>query len=176
MAVTFAPFVVVVFYLTTNFAFALQPPTDADLKTAYCITVTQSVITNAQEVLRQASPHVNDLDPGIRQVAASTIANANESITLANDRLNRLQLYLMPRLQYLDTLALLAAMKRGETDSTKMYEMSSQLMNRCASECTGPNVIGEAQDNSIKCATDCVVKDEVVARVRSCLSITWIPF
>ena len=99
--------------LLATAARAQQPPTDTDLKAAYCIGVLQ------QELAQ--------MPPGI---PASAVQGQQEQI-------RHLQAYVIPRTQYIDPLGLAVARTRGQNDAKVLTDPDMQA---CSLPCaTQPN-------------------------------------
>jgi len=132
-------------------------PTDIELKAAYCVKVVQGQIA-----LYQSLPQISQEGEKIKA----------DSIRAAEDRLNRLKLYVMPRMSVLDPTAMLAAMKRGETDfATKTDDAVDETCDKTCQFKAKPG--GE----SARCFSDCLaLHDPRVARLQSCANINWLPF
>lgn len=144
-------------------------PTDADLRSAYCIPVLQHGI----DVLNQAAaaheaqaksaqtPEQRRAGQELRDIVLNRVSETQST-------LHRLTSYLLPRMQYRDQLALTAAGERGEAD-VKVLQAKAV---RCPTRCGGFDVSDAAW---YACAARCVDK-ELIARVRACAAPTWLPF
>lgn len=112
---------------TSTAASAQAPPTDIDLKAAYCI-----------EANKQLLAHQSGAD-------AKPAATA-EIVRDASDHLDRLQGYLLPRLPNLDALPLLAASKQVESDVVQLQNLAKSCVQRTTAECQ--------PDSSPKCLVE----------------------
>ena len=135
-----------------------RTPSDIELKASYCVPVARNMV----ELLTKV-PALPDAEG--QKIAANAIADAR-------DRLNRLQAYLAPRLSQLDSLSMLAAMKRGEADIARSDAKAAGMRDACEGTCkTGTVNLAWAQ-----CMTECYRRDETLARIQSCNNLTWLPF
>jgi hypothetical protein len=130
---------------------AQQLPNQVDLKAAYCIPIAQNEIALLTTPVPDNSPPLAD---EYKRMFAQTLDKKNTN-------LRRLQLYLVPRVQYLDTLGLEAARKRGEEDAAR----ASRDVSACISGC---------QD--ITCITKCSNESEAAVRTRTCNDLSFLPF
>src|SRR5207244_175721 len=98
-------------------------PTDAELRSAYCIPVLQWQIAWHQEMVSRADKAPAEL----REQASQLDPNGRETIEQLQSALNRLQSYLLPRIGHRDSSAMLLATSRGEKDLKALPLM----MERC---------------------------------------------
>lgn len=123
----------------------IQAPTDTDLKAAYCTGVTQQEIVE----MPQGMP---------------------ESVTQGDqDRLQHLQAYVVPRMQFVDPLGLAAARKRGQRDAKVIADPA---MLACTQQCstTQSNV-----DALRQCVLTCDTQQRL-PRIWACNDLSWLPF
>ena len=139
--------------LLATAAHAQQPPTDTDLKAAYCIGVVQQNLT----LIPAADLNRPDVTDSIRKSL--------------QDQLNHLRAYLFPRMQYVDPLGIAAARARGQTDATAVV---GPEMMACASRCTAPPN-ADALTAMKQCALSCDTEHRL-PRVWSCQDLSWLPF
>lgn len=133
-------------------------PTDADLKTAYCITVVKKNIQSlSMNTDPPGSPARNMIDDLLRD---------------RNNELHRLQSYLLPKLPSLDATGLIAASNRGEADSAASLANAQQCGNRCESTLES----GKPGDKWVSCIQTCSAENPAATRVASCRNINWLPF
>lgn len=142
--------------LTANAHAAGYPPTDIELRAAYCLTAARQQVANLatpDEIREQLKPEQQDF-----LKAEQAKANAN---------LHRLQSYLLPK-KHLNPEALLAAMNRHHADTALLESCSVQL--QCFSV---------ARDK--KKLQDCYEKCNVETggtrdRLKACVDLFWLPF
>jgi hypothetical protein len=138
------------------------PPTDIDLKAAYCIRLTQ--LTLADLSARSKTM----VDAAVSESQRRDVQNDLDSMVReSSDQLNRLQTYLIPRLKYVDATGLMGASKRAEID----MQQYGQMAKACAN-CT----LGDGWG---KCMTDgfrTCMAGELQTRIQQCASLTWLPF
>jgi hypothetical protein len=140
----------------------LRVPTDVELKAAYCLKITQGSIAKMQAITA-------------REVDAYTQGLLANNLKSAQDRLNRLQAYLSPRLTALDPGAMLLATKRGEQDSASYMDKAMPVADKCAQSCGVANATAETRERAEKCVVSCMTDDEFVGRVASCTKLDWLP-
>jgi hypothetical protein len=142
-------------------------PTDIELRTAYCIRVVQSDIDALQHIL--ASPTAkSELDPEFAAELRKARAVAEKGLDERTSTLHRLQSFLLPRAQYLDATALMAAMGRADVD----VRAWSQLTTQCA-RVTCKDEIGAGGGSA--CISSCLGGD-LGSRLNSCRNPAWLPF
>jgi len=153
----------VTLFLVSSPASGEQLPTQIDLKAAYCIPIVKSYISLISSIdtpgEQSATPREGQPSDEINQLVRKLQSEEQE-------RLRRLQLYLVPRLRYLDSASILAAMKSGEEDVAR----SNAISNECQAKCKGSS--GSA------CLMDCVKsqKGELTGRMSACSNTGWLPF
>jgi hypothetical protein len=142
-------------------------PTDAELRSAYCIPVLRWEINLARQADSQLGPDVSDSPP---EQKARTLVR--EGIAKLESTLNRLQLYLLPRIMHRDPVALAAAQNRGEADVRQVQAVS----DRCVKDCGASNPLEPSDDKKRACLDSCKPDMDLVTRVGACASPTWLPF
>ena len=150
-------------------ACAAQLPNATDLKATYCIAVTKARVS----VLRGAMAELtSNSDPRLRDFADER----QEDLREAEDLLNRLQLYLAPRVAYLDPTSLLAASRRGEIDIAAFVPRWDTVFGKCAADCKLIGSSGAQYESAVKCTAACTTQDDLLVRVRSYATETFLPF
>lgn len=147
-----------------------QMPTDADLRSAYCISILQTVVGNVKQLEAQnkALVEASTTTPEVREKVAGQNANIAKARADLEVTLSRLRAYLLPRLFNLDPLGILQAQKPAEADWQR-----SNAPSECTTECTKP----ENVDNIQACVdAKCPVERELRERMGSCRNPTWLPF
>lgn len=149
-------------------ASAQQAPSDNDLRTAYCVPVMTGTIDLMRQVVARVEANGNSSALEVQQANRKILDSARDSLAKTQDVLNRLQLYLLPKMQTLNPAALAAAMARGEADMAELKASSA----RCAAKC--PSLTLDANQRCLASCTD--AEAALVVRVRACSNPTWLPF
>jgi len=160
-------------------SFAQRPlPTDTELRAAYCVRVLQSDITNLHSLRTQtddADARINELPPDLRQrvlqILQETRRDLPRKISERETALNRMQLFILPRMGYLDNTALLAATQRADSD----LQESAVVGSRCARECSNPTKGDVPDDARASCLQACM-GDGLQSRLETCRNPKWLPF
>lgn len=153
--------------LTTVAAFALcgvpaqgqQPPTDIELRSLYCARM----IVLTLDLLK--GNRANSSSPG--GILLSNIT-ANGKSNLA-----RLEAYLLPRMQYLDVYALMAAKVRAEADFSAAMSGTEQCFTRCEQ---GLGTSTSELERGFACLRTCQDENPAASRMRVCQPVNWLPF
>jgi hypothetical protein len=124
------------------------PPTQVDLKAAYCFSVAKDMLAWTQSTAASAK------DSG--QTPQSAVAALNDW----QSRTDRLRAYVVPRLAVVENTGMVLAMSRGEDD----VRQSMHDSQACA-------VQGGGKDAVEACAT----RSEAVMRQRSCNHLEFLP-
>jgi hypothetical protein len=140
-------------------------PTDIELRAAYCIPIVkwQLGISQQTEVIARGLER-DATTPSEHKKLSKVYANTRKSTAAVELTLHRLQSYLLPRIQLRDPVALAAAQGRGEADLRELQNATEH----CTTQCAGP-------EHETECFESCVGKP-LVARMRACLSASWLPF
>jgi hypothetical protein len=144
---------------TSSGAQTRMMPTDADLKTAYCITVVKK---NIQMLTKNPEP-----PHGFHYRMIQELLGERQT------ELNRLQSYLVPKISSLEASGLIAATKRAEADIQEQVVANEQCSKRCESP-PEPNSMPGKQWAA--CMTACAAESPASVRVTSCRNINWLPF
>lgn len=145
----------------------LPVPTDAELRTAYCIPVITRELSDTKQAAAEAEHQANG--PGTATYGAQdkflqVLAGLKNRIAELESALKRLEAYLLPRVSQRDPIALAAAQKRGEADYQEL------MGGECGARC----MAGSDADLSV-CLNSCV-SPGLVTRVKACKNPTWLPF
>ena len=135
-----------------------QPPADIEIRAAYCISVLTGRSTDAQ--MRAALPGPRAQQQALREAGAGF------------DRdVRRLRSYLVPRMKYLDSEALLASADRGQADVNAFL----QAQRTCEASCglTAP-ATPEAAAKNAACFSVCTATDAAVERAKACSPVSWL--
>lgn len=144
-------------------------PTDVELRSAYCIAVLNADINLTDKLIANSDASVKSAPtPELRQLDLKMNSDLRDGLAKFESALNRLKLYLLPRMVSRDPIAITAAMNRGQADIHEVMAMA----DRCGAKCARP---GQTPDQIAACDTSCFDKD-LMARVEACVSPIWLPF
>jgi hypothetical protein len=91
------------------------PPNPTDLRAAYCIEVTKTMINMMQQALSEVSkPLPPNASAELAKKLSATIEIAQNGLAAENATLRKLQLYLLPRMQYINPLGVVAAQRSAK--------------------------------------------------------------
>jgi len=135
---------------TCIYARAYELPNTVDLHATYCVAVLQYQLS-----LFNSMP--SDTPPDIQRGIAKEKDQASYN-------LSRLQLYLMPRVPYLDPVSLAFALESGDEDAPRAVQAEAQCVARCSDN-----------DDKGACLRRCFQKSEVMRRTAMCSDTTWLP-
>ncbi|HEV3425242.1 MAG TPA: hypothetical protein VG105_15975 [Paraburkholderia sp.] len=161
LAPRFFAFVVALALTGAASAQGTAPPTDTDLRAAYCMAITKGQLGVLSSIFPDvATPGATDVPDMVRK-----------SWSEENDKLQHLRSYLVPRLQYIDALSVLAAEKRGEHDVARVN--NDQDLQACTARCPVP-----ASTNDLDAYTACTrsCEPEMLTRIWACNDLSWLPF
>ena len=135
-------------------------PADADLSAAYCIGVVNRQMALASDMRAKfaGSAHPGDV---------SAMSKFDQNLRELQDRLNRLRAYVVPKIDYLDPVALSAASDRGEADLTAILAQTTAASN----ECQQPAV-----DERMQCVQTKVEAGGPWQRTQRCKRLDFLPF
>lgn len=155
-------------------AIAQEPPlpSDAELRTAYCIPIIQWDLSMERSTVAAAEHQANSAapTPESRALMEQAADLTRKDIPLMESVLTRLQAYLLPRILRRDPIALTAAQQRAEADLKALQD----LANQCTSRCTSPP---NHPENLEACVASCMTQGKDISeRVKACRNPTWLPF
>lgn len=134
-------------------------PTDNELRTAYCIPVLQYAVQE-NDMLTQAYPEGQWKDMSAQATAG------------LNDKLKRLQGYLVPKISHLDLASLTVATERGKLD----VNAAAQAQLSCFKQCESSKPAKGFDERYGNCLSGCHGANPVIARTRACQAVDWLPF
>jgi hypothetical protein len=146
----------------SSLARAAELPSQVDLRAAYCVAILQ----DSYSASLVASMGLTDPKDKERPQKWLTDTQAN---------LRRLQLYLLPRLSYLDPSGLLAATTSGKEDVARL----KAHQRRCQTTFCDTGVSPNDPFFQHMCVLGCQVdesRNPTLARIRVCESLNWLPF
>jgi hypothetical protein len=135
---------------------AANPPSDNELKAAYCLKITQRRLASSERLI--------GMGPEFKALHDKKVVDEK-----------RLRGYLFPRLQVLDTDALLFAARRAEEDveSHKRIPICQQISsepNKTLSQLTKQEIEAFEQ------CQEAIRNSAASKRISSCDDLTWLPF
>ena len=152
---------VVVSAITTTLAVSKELPNEVDLQATYCVAIVKDEITLFSDSIPEQLAYERKNFPLKKHDIRSDEA-INEMIDEAKFKFHRLQAYLVPRIQYLDTLSLQAAQSRGEEDvARRKLEVIS-----CSNSCL----------NDSSCLRKCIDEKETSKRMLKCNDLAFLPY
>jgi hypothetical protein len=146
------------------------PPNDTDLHASYCMEINRALA----EITRPLVPSTAD---GAGSNAGTDVLSETTKAILSgiNARFNKLRLYLLPRLMYIDPAGIVAAQTAAKADWARVQSVT----DRCINECPLP----KSSDLSpyTKCNSECSTRlmpdlASVQTKLKSCSNLDWLPF
>jgi hypothetical protein len=113
---------------------APAPPSDAELRSVYCVEVLRTEITLQQHMISASSEAAGMAQPQLRAQWIDTSAELLKRLAKLEGALYRLQVYLLPRIAAIDPLALAAAIRRANADVEESAGNDAQLTRVSACE------------------------------------------
>lgn len=172
------PSVLAILCISTAASAQRPLPTDTELRAAYCVRVLQSDVANLKSLSTQiddTATRIQEVPPDLRQQVLQTLQESKrdlpQKIAERESALNRVQLFILPRMKYLDATALLAATRRADSD----LQESAAVGGKCLRQCAEPKAGEPAADRSASCLRSCMGAD-LQSRLEACRSPTWLPF
>jgi hypothetical protein len=135
-----------------------RAPTDAELRATYCIGATQNLLKKLADL--ESKFRDAGAPPEVLQKTAKGRADIEQ-------RLARLQSYILPKLTDLDPVALALAMSRADADASQVNAETEQMIAAC------PNK--SQPGGAFACAKDAPTS-EASARLLRCTDTSWLPF
>lgn len=126
------------------------PPGPTDLKAAYCVALLKKTVT-VFEPLR----FDRNLSPELK------LYN-EERLSRAENNLQRLRGYLIPRIDFFEAEGLLSATSQFDADDRQV----STCMNKCSGSLEGITI----------CQVTCAEKLGTVVRHKTCDDLSWLPY
>jgi hypothetical protein len=113
------------------------PPSDAELRSMYCVEVLRTEITLQQHMISASSEAAGVAQPELRAQWIDTSAELLRRLAKLEGALYRLQVYMLPRIPAIDPLALAAAIRRASADIGTASGNDAQLSR--VSACENPS-------------------------------------
>jgi hypothetical protein len=147
-----------------------QLPNDVEQKAMYCLAVIK--LQNSDYVAGDTyieSTEKSVTDPVVRKILEDVIAINKKDIAKLEDNINRIQLFLLPRISYLEPDAMLAASSRGKMDFVKQKQ--SLKLKQCIDRCKN-----SVASQKTLCLKDCMEEDELNRRIFQCRDLSFLPY
>ena len=153
-------------------------PSDVDLRAAYCMEVLNLEIQAIEEIRQTtprflselSGPNYQALTPAerdqLRNILTQNLADAPREQSNRQQTLQRIRLYIVPRISYLDSSSLLAAMTSAKADKTNYANKVQETATTCHPRC----------QSDTACLARCAGVVEITSRFEACRNPTWLPF
>lgn len=148
-------------------------PNEIEMKSNYCIAVNRGFIVDNIKFERDFDSQLQSItDQSHRKVISEGIAESRRDSDMLRNNLNRLQSYVLPRMPYLDSSAMLAAYDRGRVDYVRYSNnpVREQCWQKCADSAKTP------KPEQAACFTNCDSADPTTSRVLDCRRISFLPY
>lgn len=122
---------IVLTFLATAASSQEAVPTDKDLRVAYCISILKQTIGVSQQTIKMAENPPTPPPPELKEWVTKSAETSRKLLAGYQANLNRLQLYLTPKLTSLDPLAIAGATHRAEAD----WQAYGGAVARCTLKC-----------------------------------------
>ena len=148
-------------------------PNDVELNSSYCLAVMQHQYSEFSSFLisiqTSAATNTNSQQQEAQKLLEEQIPNLKKNIQQLSDGINHIQLFILPRMQYLDPTSILYAYSRGEEDFNKQKsEEGRRQSNQCQNRCT--NIGDEGIKINGQCLKNCMEESEFNRRIFQCRS------
>ena len=145
-------------------------PSDAVLRSAYCIPIVQwGIDYTTKKVAISAN--------GQTREQQSANAQARKALEKWESALHRLRAYLIPRMPNRDptALALALALKEGKDDAQQLEKNEHCFFDCFTKKNEGNPLSGETQHEILEPCSDPCVDKVMVERMRACAELSWLP-
>src|SRR5437879_1323417 len=112
--------IVLLLVLVSN-ARAQGLPSGVDLRAAYCIPILQESVRESEAIKREVEGYLQLPD---NMWTRQHQAVVEQQLASTSTKLRRLQLYLLPRLPYLEPYGILTAKKSAEADIANLFRVA----------------------------------------------------
>ncbi len=133
----------------------------------YCVEVIRAEIELQRHLISAADAAAAAASPDTRQQWIATSAELLQGLAALESVRYRLQVYMLPRIPELDSLALATAVRQGDND----FQESRVVADRCAVECDPQRSPGA---EPLRCTASCGSQG-VIGRISACQNPVWLP-
>jgi hypothetical protein len=113
-----------------------RAPSDDELHSMYCVEVLRAEITLQHHLISASSEAAGVAQPELRKQWIDTSAELLQRLASLEGTLYRLQVYMLPRIPTIDSLALASAIRQGNADVQELWS-NDALLGR-VSACENP--------------------------------------
>ena len=122
-------------------AAAQQAPSEAELRSMYCVEVLRAEITVQQHMISASSEAAGVGEPAMRAQWIDTSAELLQRLAKLERALRRLQVYMLPRIRGLDSYPLASQIRQANAD-VQDSSGNDALLNRVRN-CENPTWLGQ---------------------------------
>ena len=142
-------------------------PNDDELHSMYCVEVIRAEIILQQHLISASNEAAGTAQPESREQWIATSAELLQQLAKLEEVLHQLQVYMLPRIPAIDSLALASEIRHADAD----IEDSRTISDTCVGECAEPARAANPQPPR----ADSVSWSHaaVLIRVRGCENPTW---
>ena len=115
--------------LAANAAAQPRPPSDEELRSIYCVEVLRAEINVQHHMISASSEAAGMAQPESREQWIDTSSELLRRLAKLEGALYRLQVYLLPRIPVIDSLALASAIRQANADVGESWR-NEALLNR----------------------------------------------
>ena len=119
----------------------VRQPSDEEAHSIYCVEVLRAEIRLQQHLISAASEAAGLAEPQSRAQWTETSAELLQQLTKLEGALNRLQVYLLPRLPAIDSLALASVIRQASVDLEGSW--SDEELSGRVRACEDPAWLGQ---------------------------------
>lgn len=111
-----------------------RPPSDAELHSIYCVEVLRAEINLQHHMISASSEAAGMAQPESRAQWLETSSELLQRLAKLQGALYRLQLYMLPRIPAIDSLALASAIRQANADVEESWSKDALLTRVTACE------------------------------------------
>jgi hypothetical protein len=119
---------------TCNATAQPRAPSDDELHSMYCVEVLRTEITLQHHMISASSEAAGMGPPELREQRTATSAELLQGLAKLEEALHRLQLYMLPRIRTIDSLALAIPIRQANADVQESPSNDALLMRMRACE------------------------------------------
>ena len=119
----------------------LRAPSEAEAHSIYCVEVLRAEIKLQQHLISAASEAAGNAEPESRAQWTDTSAELLQQLAKLEATLQRLQVYLLPRIPTIDSLALAAVIRQANVDLEGPW--SDEELSGRVRVCENPSWVGQ---------------------------------